>query len=498
MKNNEGQLHWESWAFRLLLALSLLPVLLIPELIGMDSQTHLYNARLIYEWFNNAPWVQEAFELQSFPIPNWTGHGILAFLLIFFPPEWAEKIHLLLLMITLATGFRSLVMIGNPRFPLVGSALAVVLLWSWFLLLGFYNFLWGAAWALWALSAWMRREDRLLSLFVSSVLFGVVIYFSHPTWWMAVAMAMGLWWVIRIVHHRRFLLPSLVWLGGMLPSGILLWQFLIRQQASFQESSRLAWSELSRMLYEFFPLVVFHGGKEGPWLRMIAIGAVLAGLSHWFFRPDSSARTKGFLRWSTALCLFFLAAFFFFPDVSSTGSFISSRLLFLTVIFLFLLQASMARNSMWSWMGLLLIMVGHTALMLFYTSTYQKYVPDVQIVKAWGKQLPEGATAAMLNQDIWFEDNLDKALGIHGNVILLDNFEAWTGYFPLIWKDEWHERAGGGHEQWLGPEETSSIKADYLLASGQVDPSSDWLARYHCIAREGKFALYQRIADRPQ
>lgn len=495
MSNNEGQLHWESWAFRLLLSLTLLPVLVIPELIGMDNQTHLYNARLIVEWFGHAAWVREAFEIQLFPIPNWTGHGILAVLMIFFSPEWAEKIHLLLLMITLATGFRSLVMMSNPRFPLVGSALALVLIWSWFVLLGFYNFLWGTAFALWALSSWMRKEDRLLPLFFSSLIYGILIYFSHPTWWLAVAMAMMLWWLIRFFHHRRFLLPALIWMGGMLPSGLLLWQFLIRQQATFQESSRLAWSTLSHMLYEFFPLVVFHGGKEGPWLRMIALGALLAGLSHWFFRPEASIRTKGFLRWSATLFFFFLAAFFFFPDVSSTGSFISSRLLFLTIIFLFLLFSAMARNSMWSWIGILLMLVGHSALMLFYSSTYQKYVPDVEIVKAWGKQLPEGATAAMINQDIWFEDNLNKALGIHGNVILLDNFEAWTGYFPLIWNEAWHERAGGGREQWLGPNETTAIKADYLLTSGKLDPNSDWLSRYHCIAREGRLALYQRDRD---
>lgn len=483
----------ELWVFSLLLLLTLAPIFLTPHLIGMDSQTHLYNARIILDLLTDKAWASEAFVLQDFPVPNWTGHAILAFLLYFMDAVWAEKIHLSLLLVSLALSFRAFVRPYNLRFPWIATLLSLSLMWSWFVLLGFFNFLWGMVFFLMAMRLWLKNEDELLKVLGSSLVLGMAMYFSHPTWLMVATLAGGLWWLIRFIHHRRYLINGMVWAAGLIPSWWMLWSFISRQSASFVEDARLPFSRLWNMLYEIFPLVVFHGGKEGPWLRMIVLGGFLGLISHFLFRQDKNKTRNYLIRWSSILMLIFLLAFLYFPDVTNTGSFISSRLMLIAVLFLFLVFGLLARNSIWSWIGSLLILVGHFALVNFYRITYSHYSDDVASVIEWGeKHIPDGSTAVMLNRDIWFEDNLDKALGYSSNVILLDNFEAWTGYFPVVWREDW-SRKGGGLRSYLGDGE-NSLHADYLLVSGSRKDGEveEWRKLYQLVSRKGKLELYKR------
>ena len=487
----------DNWLFPILLIATLAPLYFVRHIIGMDVQTHLYNAHIIHDILSGDDWVKGVYELQSFPVPNWTGHAILTFLIHFIGPFWAAKLHLILLLSCLAISFRALAHRLNPEFPFLGSLLGLCLVWSWFTLLGFFNFLWGGVFTFWLMRKWIDWGESGFKLFLGTLLFAALIYFSHPTWLLVASLAGGIWWLIRILRERMYVIGFLLWIAGLLPSWWMLFQFLQRQGAAFTEQSKMSVQELFRMIYDVFPLVVFHGGKEGPWLRLIVIGLLLAAVSYFLFRQAKQLERRNFFWWNGLLSFFFLLSYFVFPDVTSTGSFVSSRLLFLFFVFFFLLLSSAVRRSIWANVGSVVVLVAHFAMVTFYTSSYRNYSAEIETTAQWGERIESGSTAVLVNNDIWFKDNINKALGHRSNVILLDNFEAWTGYFPVVWTAPFNERASVGKGEWLAKSNSSDeqLKAQYVLQTGLSKEHEHWQMNYHLIAREGELSLFKRSAE---
>jgi hypothetical protein len=73
--------------YLLIVVFACLPIWAVDDFVNQDGSPHLYNAYLIVELLRGNPAFTEIYALNSAPIPNLTGHYLLAlFLLVFTPP----------------------------------------------------------------------------------------------------------------------------------------------------------------------------------------------------------------------------------------------------------------------------------------------------------------------------------------------------------------------------------------------------------------------------
>ena len=76
---------------------------------SMDGPAHLYNSNLIKQLVLSNHFIGDFFQINSFPVPNWTSHFILSFFGLFLPAWLSEKFLLILYVSGMAISFRLLI-----------------------------------------------------------------------------------------------------------------------------------------------------------------------------------------------------------------------------------------------------------------------------------------------------------------------------------------------------------------------------------------------------
>ncbi|WP_165219911.1 hypothetical protein [Aquisphaera insulae] len=168
-------------ATTLLLGPILVATWTVPYFLTQDGPAHLYNAGIIARSFSPGSPYASHFEVHWQPLPNWSGHLLLAILLKVVPPWTADRIAMTITLLGFALaivwlrwvvrGDRGLIGAG-----LVAAVLAVNLPW----LFGFTSFLLGSTFFAITLGAWWAARDRLGPAAIAGVgMLLVVGYFCH-------------------------------------------------------------------------------------------------------------------------------------------------------------------------------------------------------------------------------------------------------------------------------------------------------------------------------
>jgi hypothetical protein len=421
----------EPWGFFLLILLSLFPLFLHPFLISLDGPMHLYNSRIIADLWSGGEWSGNYFSFNEYLIPNWTAHLILAALIPFVGPVWAMKLHHIILLVSMSYAFRGIVRTVNPKYPAL-SVLILPFFWSWFILLGFYNFLWGSVMAMVLFRINILYSGKSVILFFMGLAVGVLLYFSHPTWLVISAVGIVFWAIVNLGKDRRVVFSSFACLTGMLPAFYGLLRFMNRSSLSWESESYLGIKELGSLIYKVFPLVMYPWAKEGPWLRMILLGGALVFVSLLLFRKQEDKIRYRFINWSLLFSVALLVLFFILPDSTSSGSYVSTRMLYSVLMVLFLSMAATARKSGWSLLALTLVLTGHFALVNLYNSFYSRHDDRIDQLREWGLGIPAFSTVAIKNESTWIFDHVESFTALKNPLILHINSEALTGYFPIV------------------------------------------------------------------
>ncbi len=193
-------------------------VLIVPSIPTNDGAAHAYNAALLLHW-NDPAWadVVAAYELDLRPVPNWTGHLLLAALQAVVDPILADKLLLaaytLALPLTAAWALRQV----RPGAEL-WAILTLPLVHGVAFHMGFLNFclgtvLWWAMAGVW----WRTRDGPALRRSLALGGLGLALYFTHGLVWTAAWGALG---VFAIVGRRPRELAVLA--AAAAPSAVLL------------------------------------------------------------------------------------------------------------------------------------------------------------------------------------------------------------------------------------------------------------------------------------
>ncbi len=154
-------------------------VLSLPLFPTQDGALHLYYVHALHQLTGGNSLFSHSYAWRS-PVPPYSiQYALLYALTSIVDSVWAEKIMVCLILITTATGFRSLA-------KTIGDAGAVISLWifplalGWPLFMGFHNFCLSLGFSLWALTFWLRAASGRRGAFL---LFGcsiLIVEFTHP------------------------------------------------------------------------------------------------------------------------------------------------------------------------------------------------------------------------------------------------------------------------------------------------------------------------------
>jgi len=199
--------------YLLIIIFACLPIWAVGDFINQDGSPHLYNAYIIIELLRDNPAFAEFYALNPAPIPNLSGHYLLAILLFIFSPPVVTKI-----MVTLT--FAGLIAaVGWLRFQIVGREglttaflIGAVLAFNWMWFLGFYNFIIGVIGFAFTLGLYWRWRQILnlpRSLILSALI--VIIFFSHL---ISFVMLVGSILVVAVSLPTLNLKRALIWTGA--------------------------------------------------------------------------------------------------------------------------------------------------------------------------------------------------------------------------------------------------------------------------------------------
>ena len=517
-----------------------LPWLVYPSLFAADEYVHVYNAEVLRAMLADAgSRYHDWFEINRFPEPNWFGHAWLLAVGALSPSWFAEKGFVAL--VALANGYAFLGTRGSGfsvSSPLTGetraeptqdtlfaplAALLALVFWlSAVWQFGFVNYLLGMAFCFAGLRHTAGREANL-----PYFAWAVLLYFCHP---IALLLFLGVVTLRSMVVRGSItdrLSPKPGDWGALLTDTLLrfglplaLFVAYVLRNTEVSTLSGASPYRLLEMLLYHRRLILFDEAGESPIAKVImllTLAALLLGARH-FARRWDARRLVG-----AALLAVLLGSILLVPDYLVGGAIIHQRLM--PVAFVAALWVGVAVRDRVDVEQRTVVpsRIALTVLLLAVFSLSAKRVLALRPVAAvyagledFAQSIPEGAVVLPANgfvAGLTGGDSLARSpvfhhfaahVGARRSLVLLDNYEAFVGYFPLRWREGRSPFAACGrgieaHPLSLPRECADYItqEAEYVLVLGTLEGALDastyeWLVpRLREAARTNDFALYE-------
>jgi len=477
--------------FTALAILNLAPFVAMPIFPSTDGPSHLANAFIIKELvFGGNPFLSGFYQINPEPVPNWTGHAVLAILMTFLPALAAEKVLLTVLLLGLPFAFRGLMKAINSGTPWL-SYLIFPFTHSIFLIYGFYNFSLGVILLFTTLMFWIksnRMSNKWLRYLLLSLLM-ILTYFSHLVTFGLLMMSLFIMLVANALAgmiqrgDNLQLLKKLIIdifllvLSGLIPILLGISFFMARSENGL--TSGMAISDLLIMLGHLTPLTSIDAIAEHRIIRYLAwlIGGLsLTAVVLILFKPAGTLK-KPYVLWLFLNIILLMVMFFLMPSSLGTASYTSERIAYVAMLTLILLLSALPLPQ------IIIIPAAVASLLIGYKHDYilfEKlgYLQSLarSCVKA-GSKIPENTYVFPVNM---LEGNMTGHFtdfcAIDKPVALVYNYECNEQYFPVIWNKEARPNF------YLG--DTLKIKTHYL--KGEI-PGTKTLRKIDYVLLLGNF-----------
>ncbi|HVR99856.1 MAG TPA: hypothetical protein VMW27_24745 [Thermoanaerobaculia bacterium] len=491
--------RWDRWLFVGLALLYLLPIWVVRFVPTTDGPCHLYNSWILRQLLTGEapPVIEQHYEVNPRPFPNWSGQAMMALLLGAVPPAAAEKIVASSCVLLFLLGLRYLAGSVDPArgwFAFLGFPLA----YNWTFQMGFYNFALSLGLFLFAVGFWWRRRERLSprgALGLNALL--LAVYFSHILSLLFALFAIGVLWLATL--RKGNLRNHLLQIPLLAPQAVLpLWFIASQEEPTIGGALLLGdwWRYLRRLeiLFTFSPEQLQLGSAVAALFALLAVWTLAQAFQGGRPRPED-----GFL----LLAALFVLLFFVAPDTSAGGSLIKHRLSLYP--YLMLVPWFSARTGRWvKPAGVVLLTLLALANLAWLTRWYRTADRETAVFLAGLEATAPQARVLTLLFDrrgpvVRFDlfghatarAALDKAL------IDWDNYQAATDFFPVRFKpvvqrpDIWPVYADPANlrlAQW-------APKTEYIYA-WKMPPDAPvaerLLRRYKLVAESGGGKLFER------
>lgn len=452
--------------FLLLTILNALPLFIFKFFPTLDGPAHLYNAQLISSLLVNPEGLEIFFTLNLEPVPNWTGHFVLALLGTFMPAFLAEKVLLLLYFFGLPYAFRRLVLQLNPKNVLI-SYFIFPFVYAYPFLLGFYNFSIALIFLLLAFGYYIKNGSRLSSSYKAKVILFLLLtatYFSHLIVFAVLLMLIGIHVLIEMLSRLYVKTESAsivivktakksfsVFLSAVLPLLLFTYYFLKRSSSGYQVF--IEKSELIQDLFNLRPLIVYNTSYEKQYTQVIALVLFALLTITLLKRAMAYLQKMGEIKnkeldekrlshspepWVFLISsVIMLVLYFVLPNTNSSGGFISVRFALLFFLFLLLLLATQNFSKWLMRISVLIILVCSGILFSSYLHRLNSFSKLAADCYAAANTIEDKSTVLSIKYaDPWMAQHFSNYLGADKPMVVLENYEAITGYFPVKWNDQ--------------------------------------------------------------
>jgi hypothetical protein len=485
----------EPMLFAVVLVLSLYSVWTTRFLGTIDGPAHLNNAGLIVELLlGEKSLINTFFEMNSIPVPNWTGHFIIAFFKIFLPGFFAEKIFQLIYFVFLAYIFRKLVLITKPDNVFL-SYLIFPFSHNFPFYSGFYNFSIGVVCLFAVLLLWLKVKERynLKNIAALLVLF-TVTYFSHLIVFSILCLLIFIISSIPILSFKRKNAPLKFTVLKVLRSyGILLFSALpglIFTFSYFQKSVPASSGHLS--MHELFynisivrPLMIYNylDIQYSSIIFYLLISLTLTSLSKFIYdylkkkhsAPDPE-RTRYLFIWMIATLILF-TMYLVLPDTHGIASVLSVRLCLIFYLFFVLLICLGNYHVVVKVISFFIIIYVNFSLVKLHSGAFVEFDKDAREISEVGKSIPPFSVVFPVdNTNHWVKGHFANYISSESKLIVLGNYEAPTGVFPVNWNysklpNLTLGNANSGFRMDNGGQTERSV--DYILIYGNGNPEKN-------------------------
>lgn len=494
--------------FFLITGCNLFPLAGLTFFPTMDGPAHLYNSTLISNLlFGGNTTVAHFFALNTMPVPNWTGHFILSFFNLFLSGNIAEKILIVLYLVGLPFSFRYLIKALNPQNAML-SFLIFPFTYSFLFLLGFYNFSLALIFFFFALGYWIKNQDKqytlhtfillgvlvLLTYFSHVFVFGMLLFVmvAHTVFTVLFANLDNLGFLVKEIFRRIKIIVMVSLLPFLLFAG-----YVYSTHGSTSNLSFIDPDTLMDWIKNIRPIIVYNPAEEEMYTKKIAylllglaVIAVYDRVNH-LLKNDQSFSDKFFavLKHFFRLGDFWLFAaggmlylYFKLPDSDGSAGYISVRL---GLLFFLFVCVWLGAQNIPKWFGsivILLILFCH-----FNINRYHRTVLKdldkmaVNCHKAAEKIAPQSVVLPLNFSDNWLVGHFSNYLGSEKPMVILENYECSTGYFPVKWNNENMPNAKVGTLAsgslscywWQNNPANPEKKIDYVFMIGNIDLRTD-------------------------
>lgn len=241
----------------------------------------------------------------------------------------------------------------------------------------------------------------------------------------------------RQITDRKNINRILVLFIAALPGIILLTVFYSRT-IFHGTGERVNAAELLKWLNDVRPLIVYNYMKEEILTEHILhILVIMLGISVFYrfiihepviFRPVDYLIIPALL----ALILLFVI-----PSGDFAGMMSDRLALMFYMIFLFVVLSQKYPRKLWYFAVPPVLMIHFILLGFHYDKTIRHLNKDAILVQCTADKIPEGSIVLPVDMTgNWLEIHFSNYLGTERDLIILDNYQASAGWFPVSWNPE--------------------------------------------------------------
>lgn len=494
--------------FLLVVVYSLIPIIAYKFFPTNDGPAHLYNAMLLKSLIiEKNEFLNQYFILNSVTLPNWLDHFSIALLSTILPIYISEKIILILYVFGFSYGFRNLILTIAPN-NVFFTYIIFPFIYSFFLFLGFYNFIIAIVFLFITIGLWIKFEEKGFTLKRGAILFFLflITYYSHlfSFLWLVffIAIYITLEFIVAAAKGNisskesfQLYLKKILVLASSSIVPLIMVLFYFKSNPTFQNKIYLNSSELVEWIKNLRPIIALNVQFEEAYSKKLFY-LIMFLISIVVYNKISKIKTFGnslksiFLSFIdvkdtwliAALILVFL--YLKLPDSDGGIGLVSIRLCYFFFIFLVIW---ICIQRLPKWLG---FFTGVLAL-YFHFNLNQFYLKEVQILNITAEETYNAASLITDNSVVlplnwsnnWLHSHFSNYLGINKPIVILENYEATLNWFPLKWNDLQIPAMSLGDTlisndscyNWArtGLVNTKIVKIDYVFILGDYEYSND-------------------------
>jgi hypothetical protein len=495
----------ENWlternVFYLVLVFSISMLFTVKFYPSMDGPCHLYNSNIISQLIEgNSFALKNFFVLNNTILPNWVSYIILSAFNSFLPAWLAEKILLVIYITGISISFRLLIKQLSPdNFSL--SIFIFPFANSFLFHLGFYNYCLSFVFLFLTLSYWLKYyETNTILKYLGLLVLLMLTYLSAILTFFYLGLCLGLFTVLFTVKNydgnKKFLLIKkvikelIILLIISLPCLIFSLLF-IKSITFFPSSEHISTGGLIKWLNDVRCLIVYDYVDEEKLTEQF-LHIAIAILSISFFIRFYNKRTLlniNIFRISDVFLIpviFTLFLYFTVPNGSNAGM-MSDRYCLLAYMFFIIWVSSQTLPKMASNFFVILIIIFHVVLMLkHHNGAIKDLNKDAITINNSSKYIEDNSIVLPVNMsDNWIEPHFSNYLGVDKPMIILENYEASVGWFPVKWNTQKLLRLKAGEADtfsglsWISKVQSNQIKQiDYIFLYGNLNKvnETEWI-----------------------